>query len=286
ASFVRRRRSSAMKRARRALDDLDDDIREHLERQTQENIDQGMTPEEAHRQAMLAFGNVALVKEDTRAVWVSRWLDEVRQDLAYALRTLRRNAAAAGTGMLVMALGIGANTAVFSVVQAVILNPLPYAGPDRIVTLTYWSADGAAYGDRSRQISVPDFLDWQAQSTSFDAMAYYVSSQTSVVARSVAEYASVARVTEEFFRVFAAQPAIGRPFTHDEAREGGSGAALVSDRYARREFGGPERAIGRTLRLFNQSVPIIGVLAPAFDYPLGTDVWFTAVDSRAQLGRR
>jgi putative ABC transport system permease protein len=275
-----------MKRARRALDALDDDIRDHIERETQDSIDRGMAPEEARRQAMLKFGNVALTKEDTRAVWVSRRLDEVRQDVWYAVRTLRRNGVATIAGILVMALGIGANTAVFSVVHAVLLNPLPYANPDRIVTVSYLSTGGNASGDRSRQVSVPDFLDWQAQATSFDAMAYYTRARTSVMARSVAEYAVVATVTEDFFRVFAAQPSIGRFFSHEEVREGGTGAAMVSDRYARQEFGEPTQAIGRTVRLFNRSVPIIGVLPPTFDYPLDTDIWFTAVGSRAQLHRR
>ena len=271
---------------KRALDAVDRDIKEHIERETQDNIESGMAPEEARRQAMLRFGNVAVVREDTRAVWVSRWFDEIRQDVGYALRTLRRNGIATIVGILVMALGIGANTAVFSVVQAVLLNPLPYANPDRIVTLTYLSTGGNASGDRSRQVSVPDFLDWQAQSSSFDAMACYTSARTSVMARSVADYAVVATVTEEFLRVFAAHPSIGRPFSHEEGREGGTGAALVSDRYARQEFGEPTQAIGRTLRLFNRSVPIVGVLSPTFDYPLDTDVWFTAVGSRAQLHRR
>jgi putative ABC transport system permease protein len=271
---------------KRALEALDADIREHIELETQENIDRGMAPEEARRRAMLKFGNVALVKEDTRAVWVSRWLDEVRQDLWYGLRTLRRNRATTLVGILIMALGIGANTAVFSVVHAVLLNPLPYANPDRIVTLTYLPAGANASGDRSKQVSVPDFLDWQAQSTAFDAMAYYSRVRTSVMARTVADYAVVSTVAEDFFRVFAAQPSIGRSFTHEEGREGGTGAAMVSDRYARQEFGEPIQAIGRTLRLFNRSVPIVGVLPPAFDYPLGTDVWFTAVGSRAQLNRR
>jgi putative ABC transport system permease protein len=275
-----------MKRGRRALDGLDDDIHDHIERQTQDNIDRGMAPEEAHRQAMLKFGNVALAKEDTRAVWVSRRLDELRQDVRYALRTLRRNGVVTIVGILVMALGIGANTAVFSVVHAVLLNPLPYANPDRIVTLTYLSTGGTTSGDRSRQVSVPDFLDWQAQGTSFDAMAYYTRSRTSVMAGSVAEYAVVATVSEDFFRVFAAQPSIGRRFSHEEGQEGGTGGAMVSDRYARQEFGEPAQAIGRTLRLFNRSVPIVGVLPSAFDYPVDTDVWFTAIGSRAQLPRR
>ena len=275
-----------MIRDKRALNDLDQDIKDHIERQTQDNIDAGMAPEEARRQAMLAFGNVALVKEDTRAIWVSRRLDETRQDVRYALRAMRRTRGATIVGILVMALGIGANTAVFSVVHAVLLNPLPYADPDRIVTLTYLSTGGNASGERSRQVSVPDFLDWQAQSASFDSMAYYTSGRTSVMAGSVAEYAVVTTVTEEFFRVFAAQPSVGRSFSREEAKEGGAGAALISDRYARQQFGEPARGLGRTLQLGNRSVNIVGVMPPAFDFPVATDVWFTAVRSRAELHRR
>jgi putative ABC transport system permease protein len=275
-----------MMRGRRPLDDLDQDIRDHIERETQDNIDRGMTPEEARRQALLRFGNVALVREDARAVWGSRWLDETRQDVRYAWRTLRRNRGATFVGILVMALGIGANTAVFSVVHAVLLNPLPYADPDRIVTLSYLSTGGNTSGERTRQVSVPDFLDWQRDSTSFDSMAYYTTGRTSVMAGSVADYAVVTTVTEEFLSVFAGQPSMGRSFSREEAKEGGSGAVLISDRYARQEFGEPARALGRTLRLFNRSAPIVGVLPPAFDFPAATDIWFTAVRNRSELHRR
>jgi putative ABC transport system permease protein len=189
---------------KRAIDGIDEDIKDHIERQTQENIERGMAPEEARRQALLGFGNVALVKEDARAVWVSRWIDETRQDVGYALRALRRNRGATLLGILVMALAIGANTAVFSVVHAVVLNPLPYANADRIVTLSYLSTSASASGERRRQVSVPDFLDWQAQSTSFDSMAYYTAGSTSVMAGSTAEYAVVATVTHELFRVLGA----------------------------------------------------------------------------------
>jgi predicted permease len=275
-----------MMRGKRALEGLDQDIRDHIDRDTQDNIDGGMAPEEARRQAMLKFGNVALLKEDARAVWVSRWLDETRQDARYALRTLRRNRGATIVGILVMALAIGANTAVFSVVHAVLLNPLPYADPHRIATLSYLSAPGLASGERSRQVSVPDFLDWQGQSTSFHSMAYYTSGRTSIMAGPVADYAVVTTVTEDFLRVFAEQPSTGRSFSREEAREGGSGAAMISDRYARQEFGEPARALGRTLRLSNRAVPIVGVLPPEFDFPVATDVWFTAVGSRSNLHRR
>jgi hypothetical protein len=275
-----------MTRGERPLDDLDRDIRDHIERESQDNIDRGMTTEEARRQAMLKFGNVALVREDARAVWTSRWLDETRQDVRYAVRAMRRTRGATLVGILVMALGIGANTAVFSVVHAVLLNPLPYADPDRIVTLTYLSTGGNVSGERSRQVSVPDFVDWQAQSGSFDSMAYYTSGRTSVMAGSAAEYAVVSTVTEEFFRVFAGQPSVGRSFSREEAKEGGARAAIISDRYARQQFGEPARALGRTLRLGNRPVSIVGVMPTAFDFPVATDVWFTAVGSRAQLHRR
>jgi predicted permease len=213
-------------------------------------------------------------------------IETTLQDARYAIRVLRRNRGATAVGIVVMALAIGANTAVFSVVHAVLLNPLPYSDPDRIVTLSYRSTGGNAPEDRSRQVSAPDYLDWQAQSTSFESMAYYTSRRTSVMAGSVAEYAVVTTVTEDFVRVFAAQPSVGRSFSREEAKEGGAGAVLISDRYARQQFGEPARGLGRTLRLGDRSVSIVGVMPPAFDFPVATDVWFTAVGSRAQLPRR
>ena len=143
-----------------------------------------------------------------------------------------------------MALGIGANTAVFSVVHAVLLNPLPYPDPDRIVTLTYLYSGGVGTGDRSRQVSVPDFLDWQRASTSFDAMAYLSTGRGSATTGSIAEFAVITRVSDRFFRAFAVQPASGRTFSDDEIREGGPLAAMVSERYARQQFGEPQFALG------------------------------------------
>ena len=116
-----------MTRAKRALDGLDDDMREHIERQAQENIDRGMAPEEAHRQAMVAFGNVALAAEDTRAVWAWRWLEQLAQDARYAVRTLRRRRGYALLSVLTLALGVGGTAAVYSVAGKVLFAPLPYA---------------------------------------------------------------------------------------------------------------------------------------------------------------
>ena len=128
-----------MRRAKRALDGLDDDIRDHVERETQENIDRGMAAAEARRQALLKFGNVARVREDTRAVWVRAWLEQLGQDIRYALRTMRRNPAFATTVILTLALSIGANTAIFSLFQAIMLRSLPIHAADEL----YFVAHGA-----------------------------------------------------------------------------------------------------------------------------------------------
>jgi predicted permease len=252
--------------------ELDRELESHLLMQIDDNLRAGMTPEEARRQALVRFDGVESLKETYRDRRGIPLLETTMQDARYAIRTLRRNPGGSLVGILVMALAIGANTAVFSVVHAVLLNPLPYANPDRIVTLTYLATGGVSTGDRSRQVSVPDFLDWQRDSTSFDSMAYHSTSRGSVMTGSVAEYAVVTRVTEEFFRVFDAQPATGRPFSREEARAGAS-AAIISDRYARQQFGDPARALGQTLRLANLSVPVVGVLEPAFAFPAETDIW-------------
>jgi predicted permease len=268
--------------------ELERELDSHLHLLIDDNLRAGMTPEEARRQALVRFGGMESVKEAYRDRRGIPLLETTLQDARYALRTLRRNPGATALGILVMALAIGANTAVFSVVHAVLLNPLPYSHPERIIALSYVAAGGEFTGERSRQVSVPDFLDWQRDSTSFGSMAYYLTGRGSVMAGSAAEYAVMTRVTPEFFRVFDVQPATGRRFSHEEEREGGSGAVMISDSYARQQFGEPARALGRTVRVFNLSVPVVGVLPPAFDFPADTDIWFpmNAVANPARAARR
>src|SRR5919197_1770987 len=187
-----------------------------LQMQIDDNVRGGMAPDAARREALVRFGGIEAVKEAYRDRRGVPLLETTLQDIRYAVRALRRNRGATLLGIVVMALAIGANTAVFSVVHAVLLNPLPYANPDRIVTLSYVSSGGDAAGERSRQVSVPDFLDWQRDSISFESMAYYTTGRGPVMAGSVAEYAVVTLVTEEFFRVFAVQPSTGRSFSREE----------------------------------------------------------------------
>ncbi|MGI9075579.1 MAG: ABC transporter permease [Bryobacteraceae bacterium] len=193
-------------------------------------------------------------------------------DLKFALRSLRKNPGFTGLAVVVMALGIGANTAVFSVVNAVLLKPLAYPDPDRIVTLSsLWKKEGS-HG----QVSAPDFHDWHDQSTSFSAMAYYSAGNTAVTVGSVAEYAHAAEVTPEFFRVFEAQPVVGRLFTRDEEKPGSGGAVVLSHSYWQNHFEASSTPFGKTIRIFGRTLSVVGVMPAGFHFPDKTDIWIPA----------
>jgi predicted permease len=193
-------------------------------------------------------------------------------DLKFAFRSLRKNPGFTLIAVLVMAVAIGANTAVFSVVHAVLLKPLAYRDPDRIVTLSsLWKKSGG-HG----QVSAPDFHDWHNQSTAFAAMAYYEDDSTAVMVGSAAEYAHVATPTPEFFQVFAVEPVIGRLFTAEEEKPGSAGAVLISYAYWQSHFGGSASVLGQLVRMLGKSFSIVGVLPPRFRFPHQTDIWFPA----------
>jgi putative ABC transport system permease protein len=194
-------------------------------------------------------------------------------DFKFAVRSLLKNRGFTTLAMVVMALGIGANTAVFSVVNTVLLKPLAYQDPGRIVTISnFWKKTGKA----SANISGPDFHDWHDQSSAFDSMAYYANWQTSVIVGSAAEYGHTATVTPEFFRVFRVEPAIGRLFSPDEEKAGGPAAVLISQSFWRNHYGANPRALGQALRMFDHSMTVVGVLPAGFGFPDNTDIWYPA----------
>ncbi|MEO8658890.1 MAG: ABC transporter permease [Bryobacteraceae bacterium] len=190
-------------------------------------------------------------------------------DLRVAFRTLiRKNAGFTAIAVLILALGIGANTAVFSVVNAVLLKPLSYNDPDRIVTL--WSLNKT--NGRRYQVSAPDFHDWKKSASSFESMGYYYyAEKTSVAVANTAEYAQVAGVTPEFFAAMGALPAIGHGLDpHVQT------SILIGDAFWRRHFNGDSGALGKTVRLMDKSFVIAGVMPPRFDFPNKADLWFQA----------
>ena len=190
-------------------------------------------------------------------------------DLRYAARLLLKQPAFTLIAVFVLALGIGANTAIFSVVDAVLLRPLPYSNQDRLVTLsTFWRNSGVR-----AQVSAPDFDDWHALSTSFDGMAAYSRGETSVSVGGSADYTAVARVTPEFFNLFDVRAEAGRLPTDAEQRDGGPLTAVVSHAFWTTRLGAERDALGRTLKYGQRLYTIVGVLPPSFRFPAGTDVW-------------
>ncbi len=199
-------------------------------------------------------------------------MDAVLQDLRYALRSLRRQPAFALLAIGTLALGIGANAAIFSAVNAVLLRPLDYRQPDRIVALTnQWLKTG-----RRGSVSAPDFHDWHDTTRSYAAMAYYTYSldfETSVNVDGVADYGAVVLVTPEFFDVFGVDALVGRHISRT-ASAGDAPAAVLSHEFWQRRFGGSPSAIGRTVSFGQRAVTIIGVMPPGFSFPGRTDIWF------------
>jgi putative ABC transport system permease protein len=274
-TFLSRLRSSLVRE--RQDRDLALELDTHIQMLTEDNIRAGIPPEEALRRARIALGGMESVKENCRDRRGVPLFESLIQDLRYAVRGLRRSPGFALTIVLILALGIGANTAVFSVVNAVLLKPLSYRDPDRIVTLTVPVAKGGSPTDLGvRQVSIPNFQDWHDQSSSFEAMAYYGSREVPVTAGATAEYARGTEVGPEFFRVFAVDPLIGRFFTGEEMKPGSAGAAMISYGYWQSHFGGNPNAPGQVVRVYGRLLRITGVLPPGFGFPDKTDVWAPA----------
>jgi putative ABC transport system permease protein len=197
-------------------------------------------------------------------------MTEFFSDLRYAGRTWRRSPGFAVLVIAIMALGIGANTAVFSVVNGVLLKPLPYPGSDRIVALrTSFLATGAS----QRQVAIGNYRDWRDQSSSFEAMATYRFGESPVSPVSMAEYGRTASVDAQFFRVFGINPLLGRTFTLEETAPGTGRTVIISHGYWQNQFGGDPLILERSIRLGTTSRSIVGVMPPGFRFPGETDIW-------------
>ena len=245
------------RRGRKALDGLTDDLRDHIEHQTEENLARGMTPDEARRQARLALGNTALIEEDTRAVWVSRWLEDLRRDLRYALRTFRRSPGFAATAVVSLAVGIAAATGVFSVVNAALLNPFPFADINRIVTL------GMNDKGKPRGLSVTarQLVALQGSDVFDGAFAYNTYDMT-LAGEDFPETVRTRYLSATGLNVLGVPPLLGRIFNEADGPAGEQARRVVvlTYRFWQRHFGARPEALGQTLYLNRESYTVIGVL--------------------------
>ncbi len=263
-------------RRKRMLEALDEDIREHIARETQDNIERGMSPEEARYAAVRKFGNVTQVKEETRDVWSLVWLEQLLEDMRFGLRLLRKNPGFTAVAMLTLALGIGANAAVFSVVYAVLLRPLPYREPSRLVVLNETTPK---VGDVS--VSYQNFLDWRAASHTFSQMAAIHSVDFNLAGVTQPENISGDAVSPNFLSIMGIRPIVGRDFDASEEKAGTVPVLLLSYALWQSHLGGDPNAVGKTITLDGRSFTIVGVLPPNYrsldttDVMLPIGVWAT-----------
>jgi predicted permease len=257
-----------MKRANRMLADLDQDIRDHLDRETQDNIERGMSPEEARYAALRKFGNVTRAKEETREVWSVVWLEQLLEDIRFGLRMLRKNPGFTAVAILALALGIGANSAMFSVIEGVVFAPLRFLQPDRLVMV--WENNPRF---PRVYISYPNFQDWQRDARSFEQMAAFREEGVDLTAPGTPEHLDAKQVSSGFFSTLGAELALGREFSVEEDRQGGTPVAVISNRLWRNHFDGHPEALGKSLTLDGVDCTIVGVTPPGFRLENDADVY-------------
>jgi hypothetical protein len=253
--------------------DLDRELRYHMDRRVADLIESGLSEPEARRRARLEFGGVPQVQEAVRETWTWRWLDALLQDGRYAARSLRKSWGVTLGAGLVLALMIGANVAIFSIVNTALLQPLPYRDADRLVSLeTLWINSGQI----SQDVSGADFLDWRAQNDVFEKMAVvYGNTDTALIVGDRAVFANDQYVSTDFFAVFGQAASAGRLLAESDVPSSGAQptVAVVAYHWAVTHFGSDDAAIGKTITVYGNAMEIVGVAAPGFRYPGATDIW-------------
>lgn len=263
---------------RRLYGDLSEEIREHLEEKTEELVRNGMPRKAAEAAARREFGNVTLVEEYGRNVW--RWpsIENFVLDVRYGLRMLRNNPAFSIVAILTLALGIGANTAIFSVVYAALIRPLPYSQPTRLITLSEvrpQEGEPSEAEKRSWNTAYPDYVDWVRQSKSFRALAGFSGDGFMFYGGGEPEGVLGVQTTVNFFSTLGVKPFLGRDFAVGEDIAAGPKVAILTYGCWLRRFGGDPHVLGRSIRLDDKSVTIIGVLPRQFEFaPRGNaEIW-------------
>ena len=254
-------------------DEIDEEVRAHLQMAVQERIGRGESAEEAERNARREFGNELLIRETTREMWGWTRLELVLRDVRLALRQLRRNPVFTAVAILSLGLGVGANTAIFSIVKAMLLAPLPYPEGDRLVMV--WE-DVPSWDIPHNTPAPANFLDWRSQNHVFESMAAFMGGVFGDVALTGAgdpEQIHGAQVTSNFFRVLRVRPTLGSDFQDDDDQTGAR-IAIISDSLWRRRFAASRDIIGRSIALNGNGYTIAGVMPPSFAYPTTvTEVW-------------
>jgi predicted permease len=250
---------------------LDAEVRFHIDMETDKNVRGGMPRDQARRAAVAAFGNVGGVKDDVRDTWLVRSTETLWQDIRYGARTLRKAPGFTLVVVLTMALGIGANTAIFSVVNGVLLKPLPYERGDELVVLRQQRTRGDA--DDGLGFSPKEMDDYRSQASTLSGMVEFHDMWFILLGRPEPERVQTGVVSAGFFNVLGVKPLLGRNFREDDEKHGAPAVLILSFPYWQRSFGGDPNIVGQTFRMNDRPHTVVGVLPPIPQFPAEMDVY-------------
>lgn len=266
--------------------DLDEKIRDHLERRTADFVAKDLSPDEARYAAQREFGGIGQSKEKRRDTRKVNWIYDLAQDVHYTLRQLRKNSGFAALAILTLALGIGANTAMFTVIDSVLLRPMPLRDGDRLVDVE------AVFGPYFQAISWLDYLTIRDQCRLLEDVAGYAEDSALIQAGEGGQKVMTERITANLFDLLGVRPALGRPFLRSDIEPGSPAVAILSDPLWRGYFGADPKILGRQIRAANVAYTIVGVMPKGLRFPPssgpdgGLVIWLPLKPSPAMLKDR
>jgi putative ABC transport system permease protein len=277
-------RLRALFRRHAAEDQLHEELRFHFDREVEKLASSGHSREEALRRARLAFGGVEQIKEDCRDVRGVRLVDNLRQDFRFALRQLRKSPGFAIVAILTLALGIGANTAIFSMVSALLLHPYDFRDLDQLVRV--WEYRGVDAGIDERVLAPADAAQFAAYTRVFDAFATYRCRDFNLTANDGAQPARGCNVSANFFYVLGVNPAFGRGFSPEDDQPGAGQVVILSHGFWQRRLGASPSVLASAIQINGRSYTVIGVMPHRFDYPVPMEFWMPLVLTPAEEADR
>ena len=256
-------RVRALFRRKAVETELDDELRFHLEQQVQKYVQSGLSRGEAQRRARMEFGGFELAREECREARGVSFIDTLTRDVRYGLRTLRSNPGFSVVAILTLALGIGANTAIFSVIDSVLLRPLPYADPASLVMV--WE-NNSQHPNPHNTVSPPDYFDWEKRNTVFSGMAGIVDQRSNLTGSGEPQEVTRQAVTANFFSVLGVNPILGAGFAAENNQPGHDNVVVLSFGFWKEHFGADSSIIGRTIAISGRPLIVVGVAPESFHW--------------------
>lgn len=264
-------RCSNLFRRDKVDEELDEELQFHLEARTRDNLNAGMNADAAQQDARRRFGNSTLAKEWAHEMNIVVWIETIGRDLHFALRSLHKSRGFTIVAILTLALGFGANTAVFTVVNGVLLRPLPFPEPGRLFLISYQSKQGMF--ENQPGLYDREYLEYQRHNQAFEQIATFNEDSVTLTGAGDAARIPTAMVTSSFFPVLEVSPAMGRTFLPEEERQGNNRVALLSDKIWRNRFGANPNIVGRTVTLDGAQYSVVGVMPAGFSFPHEAALW-------------